>query len=75
MLMEANIEIMTSLADFYSRLSEDGSFPLQRSCGDCAKSFVAQVHDLIADFRMNVKRAKALAQSASNRRDLVKKAS
>jgi hypothetical protein len=69
--MEANMEVMSSLVSFYSRLSEDQSFPLQESCKDITTSFIAQVQDLIADFRMNVKRAKALVESASNRRDLV----
>jgi hypothetical protein len=71
MHMEANIEVMSSLVSFYSRLSEDQSFPLQGSCKDITTSFTAQVQDLIGDFRMNVKRANALVESASNRRNLV----
>ena len=70
-VLEANIEVVKLLRDFYIARRDDNSFLLGKSCGKDVTAFAAQVTNLVADMMLQVGRAKAMIARASSRKSLV----
>jgi Mg2+ and Co2+ transporter CorA len=69
--LESNVEVMTSLRDFYEKLVVNQSV----NFGNCAfdiDDFTSELGHLINDFKLHISRAKALVKVISNRSELVK---
>ncbi|CAG9997043.1 unnamed protein product [Clonostachys byssicola] len=69
--LESNVEVMTSLRDFYEKLVVNQSVDF----GNCAfdiDDFTSELGHLINDFKLHISRAKALVKVISNRSELVK---
>jgi hypothetical protein len=73
MVLESNIELMSTLRKFYTNLQEHKDYPnaLKTSCKDDVATFVAHLDELINDFRMQGSRARLLANIISDRKELV----
>jgi hypothetical protein len=73
MVLEANVDIMRSLRDFYSALvgKKDFPSPLKKACEDDLHGFVAQIDSMIYDFKMQISRAKLLVKITNDRKELV----
>ena len=71
MVLESNVDVMTSLRLYYEALKENPDFPLKSECGDDIRSFAAQVNDIISDFKMQISRAKLLVRIVNDRKELV----
>ncbi|CAH0046484.1 unnamed protein product [Clonostachys solani] len=69
--LESNVEVMTSLRDFYERLEANQSV----NFGNCSfdiDDFTSELGHLINDYKLHISRAKALVKVISNRSELVK---
>uniref|UniRef100_A0A8H7N3N9 CorA-like transporter domain-containing protein n=1 Tax=Bionectria ochroleuca TaxID=29856 RepID=A0A8H7N3N9_BIOOC len=69
--LESNVEVMTSLRDFYEKLVVNQSV----NFGNCEfdiDDFTSELGHLINDFKLHISRAKALVKVISNRSELVK---
>lgn len=71
MVLYSNIDVMQSMADFYRRLLANRDFDLARPCSDDIDAFVAQINDIIHDFRTQMGRATDLVKATNNRKELV----
>jgi hypothetical protein len=71
MVLDANIEVITALRDFYANLKIDLDFDLRDSCGRNISSFTSQVTGFMTALSMQVKRARVLSRLTANRRNLV----
>lgn len=73
MVLESNADNMRSLLDFYLLLVEDEEFPAEerKSCAQNVKRFHSQLHELIYDVKMQVRRAKILVKTVSDRKAIV----
>ncbi|KAK0661222.1 hypothetical protein QBC41DRAFT_330499 [Cercophora samala] len=69
-VLEGNIEVLMSLAQFYQGLAHDDRFP-RRSCADDIADFVSQLDTMIADLRNDVNRASALVKTTADRKELI----
>ncbi|KAH7163467.1 hypothetical protein B0J13DRAFT_601978 [Dactylonectria estremocensis] len=70
-VLESNIEVMTSLKRFYERLVAKKDFDL-KDCTYEVEDFTNQLSHMMDDFRLQIGRASALARMLSNRTELVK---
>jgi hypothetical protein len=87
MILEANVDILTSLREFYERLVKNKDFTLRvtspedvvitfpedavRSSSEDVIDFAIKVNDMIYDLRMQIARAKLLAKVTADRKSLV----
>ena len=71
MVLEANVDVMTSLRRFYDGLKENKDFPLRSSCADDIVVFVSQINNIIDNFKMEIARAKVLAQITNDRKQMM----
>ncbi|KAB5576415.1 hypothetical protein GE09DRAFT_622164 [Coniochaeta sp. 2T2.1] len=71
MVLESNIDIMQSLTGFYKRLLANKDFDLGTPCSDDIDAFVAQINDIIHDFRTQIGRSTDLVKVTNNRRELI----
>lgn len=74
MILEANVDVLTSLRKFYERLIENAEFPLGNSCRDGVLAFAVQLDDMIHDSKMQIARAKVLVRITADRKSLVSQA-
>lgn len=70
-VLEANVEIMSSLKRFYEKLAQNKNFDI-RNCEDDIEVFSNQLDSMMDDFRLQIGRAKALVKLTSDRTELVK---
>jgi hypothetical protein len=74
MMLDANADILESLAKFYQSLMTNDDFEL-RNNGRCKRSvadFVQQLQDYGHDFKMHAARAKTLGKITADRKNLVR---
>ena len=71
MVLEANVDVMTSLRRFYDGLKENKDFPLRSPCADDIVTFAAEVDDIIGNFKMQIARSKVLAKITNDRKQMV----
>ena len=72
MILEANIDVLTSLRKYYEALLGNKDFPLKRQCREDTLKFAAQINDMIYDLGMQISRAKLLVRIAADRKSLVR---
>ncbi|KAH7171387.1 hypothetical protein EDB81DRAFT_753773 [Dactylonectria macrodidyma] len=70
-VLESNIEVMTSLKRFYERLIANKDFDL-KDCTYEVEDFTSQLSHMMDDFRLQIGRANALVRMLSNRAELVR---
>jgi hypothetical protein len=73
MVLEANTEVVSSLQRYYRALAERRDFPqsLKDNCRDDITEFLAHLDEVVYDFKAHAARAKLLASSVRDRRELV----
>ncbi|KAJ9656960.1 hypothetical protein H2201_008363 [Coniosporium apollinis] len=73
MILEANLDVMTSLRGFYEALLKNKAFPLttETACFDGVNMFAAQINNMIHDFKMHIARAKLLIRISADRKSLI----
>lgn len=72
MILEANVNVMTSLRKCYERLVENKDFPTWKSsCLGTVAMFAEQLNDMIYDAEMQISRAKLLVRIIGDRKNLV----
>jgi hypothetical protein len=71
MILEANADIIKSLRDFYERLAKNIDFTLGATSKEHIAEFGTQLNDMSYDLRMQIARAKLLAQVTADRKTLV----
>jgi hypothetical protein len=73
MVMEGNVEVMTSLRKYYQGLKDNKGFPDELRAGgaDDIAGFASRVDDIISDFSMQISRARLLSRIISDRKELV----
>lgn len=71
MILEANVEILTSLREFYERLVRNKDFTIEGDSSEDVIGFAIKVNDMIYDLRMQIARAKLLAKLTADSKNLV----
>jgi len=73
MILEANCEVLRSLANFYERIVERIVFQqaCRHECKEDVVSFSSQMNHTIYDLRMHISRAKLLVRIVADRKVLV----
>ncbi|OTA58296.1 hypothetical protein K449DRAFT_436656 [Hypoxylon sp. EC38] len=69
--LEGNADVLSALVAFYNRLIGNESFPLRKTCSLDISDFANKIGNIIADFRMQTKRAEFLVDTIADRRQLV----
>ena len=70
-VLDSNIDVMQSLTEYYKRLRSSKDFDLGDPCSDDIEAFVAQLNDMMHDFRTLIGRATDLVKVTKNRKELV----
>ncbi|KAK7753927.1 hypothetical protein SLS62_004025 [Diatrype stigma] len=70
MVLESNGDNLESLRNFYIMLVEESGFPTaaQMSCRGSVKQFCSQLHELIYDVKMQIRRANILVKTVADRK-------
>ena len=71
MVLQGNIDVLSSLRDFYQSLAENSQFLLKQQSSLDILSFAKQVDSFIYDSNMQIKRGKLLAEIISRRKPIV----
>jgi hypothetical protein len=73
MILESNVDVISSLRTFYKQLGEDEDFPdtLKAKCKRDLVMFASRLDHMICDFKMEIARAKLLAKVTTDRKELV----
>ena len=71
MEMEANIDVLSSLQNFYRRLVRDRHIDFDQGCQDQVRTFASQVDDVVQIFKSQIACSKAFSRIASDRETLV----
>lgn len=73
MVLEANIDVLGSLRQFYIGLRELTELPreFKEKCDDCIATFASRIENDMHYFKMQISRAKLLARIISDRKGLV----
>ena len=73
MMLDANADILQSLARFYEGLMKNNDFPLKGEdyCTRAVADFIQQLQDYYHDFRMHSARARTLGKITADRKNLV----
>lgn len=72
LVLESNVDIMSSLRRFYTKLCENKNFDARISCVDDVDVFTNKVDYMVDDFKLQIGRAKALVKLLGDRTELVK---
>jgi hypothetical protein len=72
MILEANVNVLKSLREFYKNLLNDKSFPWRDTCKDDIMVFSEQVKVMTYDLEMQISRAKLLVKIIGDRKALVR---
>lgn len=74
MILEANLDVLSSLRGFYKdlRQNEDFDSTLRTNCRGDISRFIALVDDFSHDFNMQIKRSKLLVKITNDRKELVR---
>ena len=71
-VLEGNVDVMSSLRQFYLGLLKEPGFPLRGACESDIVEFANQLEAMIGDCKNNIGRAKALLKTTADRREMVK---
>jgi hypothetical protein len=71
LLLEANVNIIKLLKEFYERLVVDKNFPWKESCKDHVIAFSDQLNVMVNDLETDISRAKLLNRIIGERKALV----
>jgi hypothetical protein len=73
MVLGSNIEILTSIWEYYIGLFKQSKFPssLKNGCQSDVESFITHLNDVISDFKSHASRAKLLSAIIRDRQKLV----
>ena len=71
MILEANVEVIMSLRNFYERLVKNRDFPLKNDCAEDILEFTIQLDEMIYDSKMHIRRANLLTRITADRKSLV----
>ena len=71
MILEANVNVLKSLREFYKNLLNDKNFPWRDTCKDDILAFSEQVKVMTYDLEMQISRAKLLVKIIGDRKALV----
>jgi len=73
MILEANFDVLGSLRRFYVSLRELRELPqeFKEKCDNDISTFASRIENNMQDFKMQISRAKLLAEIASGRKELV----
>lgn len=71
MILEANVDVLTSLRNFYDRLMGNRDIPLTDACGKDIVAFTVRLDEMIYDSKMHIRRAKLLTRITADRKSLV----
>lgn len=71
MVMEANVNVLTSIRKYYERLLKNKDFTLNATCAESIGIFATQIDEMIYDIEMQISRAKVLAQVTADRKTIV----
>ncbi|XP_014559872.1 hypothetical protein COCVIDRAFT_23857 [Bipolaris victoriae FI3] len=73
MVLQSNAKIVRVLHGFYTRLISREDFPsdLHMACKDDLHAFFSQLDEILGDFDMQITRAKLLATTINDRKELV----
>ncbi|KAI9776788.1 MAG: hypothetical protein M1816_005082 [Peltula sp. TS41687] len=71
MVLEANVDILTSLRNFYEGLVRTNDFPFRDTCHGDVVDFAVQLNDMVYDARMQILRTKLLLRITDDRKNLV----
>ena len=72
MVLEANSDVLQSLACFYGSLIQERQFLIAAQCLENVTSFSVQVKSFIQDMKLHITRAKLLAQMIAGRKVMVR---
>ncbi|KAL1606267.1 hypothetical protein SLS60_003669 [Paraconiothyrium brasiliense] len=72
MVLDANIEVMTSLRDFYTKLFDHAGFDMRDQCSEAVQSFIQQISDMMFTFTGYKRRMNLLTDVTENRKILVR---
>jgi hypothetical protein len=77
MILEANLDVLSSLRGFYKNLgqNEDVDLTLRTECRGDISTFIALMDDMSHDFNMQIKRSKLLVKITNDRKELVRSSS
>lgn len=73
MVLEANIDVITSLRKFYAVLQNNRDFPsdLKKASREDIETFAANLDGIITELNHDVKRARVLVSQIGDRKELV----
>ncbi|KAJ4356763.1 uncharacterized protein N0V89_004799 [Didymosphaeria variabile] len=71
MVLDANIEVMTSLRNFYVKLLENNDFDMRDQCADTVDLFKQQITDMMHTFTGYKRRLQLLTDVTENRKNLL----
>ena len=71
MILEANVNVLKQLKDFYEHLVVDENFRWKESCKDHVIAFSDQLNVMIYDLEADISRAKLLNKIIAHRKALV----
>ena len=71
MILEANVNVLKSLKDFYEHLVVDENFPWKENCKDHVIAFSDQLNVMVHDLETDISRAKLLNRIIADRKALV----
>ena len=71
MVMQANVDVLTSVRKYYEKLLKNKDFPLATVCEEDVDVFVTQIDEIMYDIEMQISRTKVLAQVTSDRKTVV----
>jgi len=71
MVLQSNVDVMTALRRYYVGLKTNKDFALTDACQENIDSFAADLDVIIDELKMHISRAKLLAGTISDRKELV----
>lgn len=71
MVLQSNVDVMTALQRYYVGLKANKDFPSTEACQGNIDSFAADLDVIIDELKMHISRAKLLAGTISDRKELV----
>jgi hypothetical protein len=71
MILEANVNVLKLLKDFYEHLVVDENFPWKENCKDHVIAFSDQLNVMVYDLETDISRAKLLNRIIADRKALV----
>lgn len=72
MVLQGNIDVLSSLRRFYQTLAENSQFPLRPISNFDISSFLRQIDSFISDSEMQIKRGQLLREIISGRKTIVR---